>query len=161
MWHINFVTLAERLRRPGKWGLPEILHLCSCSLTIYIHLYNLWFLLVHRGWRTPQARGSSQSRLPDRIADWPWGHYTVWFCRHFWWQWTACVIIQRAHFNYLLIVLTIPSWGVPSTANWWTLLSSWGLPSTTCWWTSPSLRPSSLLQGTQSSPTMHFTSKPV
>jgi hypothetical protein len=22
--------------------LPHFLHLCSCSLTIYIHLYNLW-----------------------------------------------------------------------------------------------------------------------
>jgi hypothetical protein len=28
-------------QRPGNSGFPQILRLCSCSLTIYIYLYNL------------------------------------------------------------------------------------------------------------------------
>ncbi len=42
MWLINFVTLAEKFAKPGNSGLPQILRRCSCSLTIYIYLYNLW-----------------------------------------------------------------------------------------------------------------------
>jgi hypothetical protein len=31
----------KNLQRPGNSGFPQILRLCSCSLTIYIYLYNL------------------------------------------------------------------------------------------------------------------------
>ncbi len=32
----------KSVRRPGNSDLPQILDLCSYSLTIYIYLYNLW-----------------------------------------------------------------------------------------------------------------------
>ncbi len=34
--NVTFVKLAEKFAKPGNSGLPQILRLCSCSLTIYI-----------------------------------------------------------------------------------------------------------------------------
>ncbi len=68
-WQKNF-------QRPGNSGFPQILRLCSCSLTIYIYLYNLWLrhtmtcytLREHRELLVPQTvflpqNGNMRSKL--------------------------------------------------------------------------------------------------